>query len=100
MSPCLYHESLSNLCFHFYILRNTVLQIYRNTNNKNKKVKVSELQKKNMQIYRNTNYSNIEIHNTKLKKCNLQNCRNRNDRIKKNTSDFGIMGDFWIMGDF
>ena len=76
MSPCLYHESLSNPCFHFYTKRNTV-QIYR----------YSDIQKHKWQEWRNSNfrnteiqladlakykYSNNEIQNTKLKKYNLQ----------------------------
>ena len=35
-SPCLYHESLWNPCFHVYTIRKKSCQIYRKTNNKNK----------------------------------------------------------------
>ena len=67
MLPFLYHEKYS-----FQIT---------DTNNKNKEIQISELQKYNLQIYRNTNDSNTVIQNSKLKKYDLQKCKNTKDRV-------------------
>ena len=84
MSPCLYQKSDFIPRVHVYTMsldhihfisfpyhEKNSFQTYRNTNNKNKEILISKLQKEHLQIYRSTNYSNTEIQNNKLKKYNL-----------------------------
>ena len=68
MSPCLYHESLSNpILYH----KKYSFQVYRNADNKNTEIQISEVQKYKLEFYINKNYSNTEKQNTRLKKHNL-----------------------------
>ena len=96
MRPCIYHESLSNPCFHLYnmrnkIFRNTEIQItgiqkyklqnYRNTNCRYTDIQITDKLKYKLQKNRNTTYRSAEIQITEIQKYNLQKCRNTNYRI-------------------
>ena len=69
MSLCLYNESLSNSCFHFYTMRNTIVRYSEIQTKKNSDIKISEIEKYILPIYRNTNYSNIEIQKRRNTTC-------------------------------
>ena len=68
MSPCLYHESLSNPCLHVYTMRNTV---FRYT-----EIQITRIKKYKLQNYRNTTCRFTEIQITVIQKYKLSNWRN------------------------
>ena len=65
MSPCLYHESFSKPCYHFYTRRNTILRYTE--------IQITRTEKFKFQNYRNTTYRFTEIQITEIKILNRRN---------------------------
>ena len=76
MLPFLYHDKYS-------------FQIYRNTNNKNEEIQISELQIYNLQICRNIYYSTTEIPN-------LRNTTCRSAEIQTIFTEILLTFEFWV----